>query len=125
MTASLALLCSHILSRQCSTGSCHIFFPNFPCLSLFFLNLPCCISFFFCFPCCGAPLLAMALPPSHFLFLSLLGAKHRYKHVSMTTKDYSQRSWMSLHLLMLTIAVFPEFFNTSPHSSSSPRILYL
>lgn len=29
------------------------------------------------------------------------------------------------HLLMLTMDVFPAFFNTSSHSSSSPRILYL
>lgn len=64
---------THCPSCQRSSVYCHIFFPNLPRFSLFFLNLPCCISFFFSFPCCGAPLLAMAFPPSIFLFLLLLG----------------------------------------------------
>lgn len=33
--------------------------------------------------------------------------------------------WTTLHLLMLMTAVFPAFFSTWSHSSSSPRILYL
>lgn len=73
------------LSCPCSTVYCQAFFPNFPCLSLFFLNFPCCISFFLSFPCWGPPLFAVAFPPSSFLFMSLLGVKHNYQHISTTT----------------------------------------
>lgn len=114
----------YTVSSQCST--IYGFFPNLPCLSLFFLNLPCCISFFFSFPCGAAPLLAVGVPPSNFLFLSLSGTRHHYKQVvakNVSTATKHCRRW--LHLLMLTIAVFPAFFNASSHSSSSPRILYL
>lgn len=72
-----------VLSILCPLPS-HAFFPNFPCL--FFLNFPCCVSFFFNFPCWGTPLLAMGVPPSHFLFLSLLEAGLHYKQAFPTTE---------------------------------------
>lgn len=59
---------------RCINAAFYGFFPNLPRLSLFFLNLPCCISFF-SFPCWGVPLVAVALPPSNFLFLSLMKVK--------------------------------------------------
>lgn len=78
---TMLMPCTHTQSCQCSTIYCYAFFPNLPCLSLF-LNLPCCISFFFTFPCWEPPLLAMAFPPSNFLFLSLLEVGNNYKRVS-------------------------------------------
>lgn len=80
--------------------------------------------FLFQFPMLGNSVACSHIPAIQLPFLVTVGSK-TWLLTSFITNHIFPWSWMSLHLFMLTMAVFPAFFNTWSHSSSSPRILYL